>query len=148
MPPTERRPPVPEAWLLPPTPADPELRARWDALPFESRQAIGRRSVRPTEAAGPDADLVAAVAARRVARAGRSAAAAAGVGWLVFMTIWGFGRAGYPAVADRFLIVGLAAGAVVAVVGVVRSRRRTARAWTVLRTLGADPRPQGSVSRR
>jgi hypothetical protein len=40
---------------------------------------------------------------------------AAGLGWLVLMTIWGFGRSAAPERAGSFLAVGLVVGTLAAV---------------------------------
>lgn len=136
--PPRRRPPVPDAWLRPPGPQDAALRRRWRDLPPDTQRELARRSTTPADAAGPDADLVRSLAVRRVRTAGRAAAGAALVGWLVLMTVWGFGRSACPACEGDFLLAGLVAGAAVAVVGVRRARRRARAARRVVAALGQD----------
>ena len=62
-------------------------------------------------------DAVLARLADRLRRPGRGARRAAAVvlGWLVLMTIWGFGRSWHGGLAPVELTVGLVAGTVVAV---------------------------------
>lgn len=52
----------------------------------------------------------------RGSRRGRRRAAAVVLGWLVLMTIWGFGRAWHGGVAPVELAVGLAAGTITTLV--------------------------------
>ncbi|MBW3659559.1 MAG: hypothetical protein KY457_13040 [Actinobacteria bacterium] len=49
---------------------------------------------------------------------------AVGLGLLVLLTVWGFGRSGFPAHAGWFLAVGLVAGAVTTAVTGRRARPR------------------------
>lgn len=46
------------------------------------------------------------------------------LGWLVVMTVWGFGRSGFPEQHRWFLAVGLVAGVVTAVVSARHASRR------------------------
>lgn len=60
----------------------------------------------------------------------RRAVAAAVLGWLVLMTIWGIGRSGFPERAGWFLAAGLVAGAVTSLVllwGAHRASRQASR---------------------
>lgn len=54
--------------------------------------------------------------ARRPGAARRRRSTGVFVGWLVLMTVWGFGRAGLPGLAGLFLWAGLLGGAVTAYV--------------------------------
>lgn len=47
---------------------------------------------------------------------------AVGLGLLVLFTVWGFGRSGFPVHAGWFLLVGLVAGTVTAIVTGRRAR--------------------------
>lgn len=142
MPRHDRRGLVPEAWVEPYRPRDPTLRRRWEELGADERRRIVRASVEPAAAARTrHPELVRTVAARRVERHPWTLAAAAVVGWLVLMTVWGIGRSGFPAQEGWFLAAGLgvalAATATIAA-GAVRRRRR---AREVLERLGRPSRP-------
>jgi hypothetical protein len=127
-----RRVLVPERLLLPPPPRDPALRSRWDALDFERRRRLALASQRGVEGLGPqDARLARELARARVATAWRLQAAAVVFGWLMLMTLWGFGRSTYPAQVDGWLVAGLAAGGVVWLVAARAARVRTRRARRV-----------------
>lgn len=56
----------------------------------------------------------------------RDVAGAVLLGGLVVMTVWGFGRSGFPEHQGWFLAAGLAAASVVVAVGVRRARARSA----------------------
>lgn len=73
----------------------------------------------------------------------RDVAAAVVLGWLVLMTVWGFGRSGFPAAEGWFLAGGAAAAAVVIGVGLRRARHRarSARAAPHLHERG-EARPE------
>jgi hypothetical protein len=125
-----RRSLVPERLLLPPAPREPEAAARWAELPFEERRqlALAAMGHRPRGGEEPDDGLVRALARARVATGWRLQVAAAVLGWLVLMTIWGFGRSTFPADEGRWLVGGLVLGVVVWFVGAVVARRRVRRA--------------------
>jgi hypothetical protein len=130
-----RRTLVPERLLLPPAPRDPELAARWVELPFDERRRLALAATGGTGGTGgtapsspDDRELVAAVARARVATGWRLQVAAVVLGWLVLMTVWGFGRSTFPAHEDRWLVAGLTLGAVVWALGAVVARRRIRRA--------------------
>jgi hypothetical protein len=132
-----RRTLVPERLLLPPAPRDPELAARWRSLPFEDRRAHAHAALgggpAPTVGAGLDVELVRALARARVATGWRLQAAALVLGWLVLMTVWGFGRSTFPADERAWQLAGLALGGVVWIAAAVVARarvRRAARATT------------------
>lgn len=120
---------VPERWLLPPPPQEPELRRRWDALPFAERRRIAAAATHDGGGVGPeDAALVAAVARARLASGWRLYAVAVGVGWLVLMLVWGFGRSGAPAAAHWFALAGSVAGVFTTAVLARDARDRLRRA--------------------
>jgi hypothetical protein len=105
---------LPERWLLPPAPREPELAARWTTLPFDHRR--GLTHVRPAEVASlpdEDATLVGGLARSRLRTSWRLLASAPLLGWLVLMTVWGFGRSTAPHAEQAWLLAGLALGAAV-----------------------------------
>jgi hypothetical protein len=131
-----RRSLVPERLLLPPAPRDPELAARWRSLPFERRRALALTAVRggtPTAGTDHDGELIQALAHARIATGWRLQVAALVLGWLVLMTVWGFGRSTFPADGARWQLAGLVLGGVVWAAGAVVARGRVRRA---ARTLG------------
>jgi hypothetical protein len=130
---------LPDRWLLPPAPRDPRLRDRWLALGFEQRRALAR--VRPGAVAAlsaGDVEVVEALARARLATSWRLLVSAPVVGWLAFMTVWGFGRSAYPASGSRWLLAGAAIGGavwLVAAVSVARRLRRARHTLTACATL-------------
>ncbi len=138
----DRRLPVPTSWLEPRGPRSGPARERWRELAPDERRELVRRSLTPGDAPGPDESVVRALAEDLVRSSGRAGATAAFVGWLVLMTLWGFGRSAAPDAAGVFLAVGLVAGAATAVAGVRRARRRSRRARAVVRVLGQRTRRQ------
>jgi hypothetical protein len=132
-----RRSLLPERVLLPPAPREPDLATRWAALPFERRRRLALTALRGTAPAadvtGTDAELVRALAEARVATGWRLQVAALVLGWLVLMTIWGFGRSTFPADETRWQLAGLVAGALVWALGAGLARRRIRRARTAIR---------------
>jgi hypothetical protein len=132
-----RRALVPERLLLPPPPREPALRSRWQGLDFERRRRLALASQRGVDDLGPqDARLARELARVRVATAWRLQAAAVVFGWLMLMTLWGFGRSTYPAQVGWWLAAGLAAGGVVWLVAARAARARTRRARRVAATGG------------
>lgn len=102
---------LPERWLLPPPPRQPHLRRRWEELPFDERLRLARLS--PEELPSIDVEqreLITALASARIATAWRLFVAAALIGWLVLMTIWGFGRSTAPNAQQVYLYAGLGLG--------------------------------------
>jgi hypothetical protein len=85
-------------------------------------------------------EMVTGLASARLATSWRLLATAPVLGWLVLMTVWGFGRASYPDAADRYLLVGATLGAVTWLVTAVAVAGRLRRARHVL-TAASD---QGS----
>lgn len=137
--PAARRRAVPDRLLLPPAPRDPDLASRWASLPFERRRRLGQASLRGADGFGPeDAKLVAALARARVATGWRLQVAALIWGWLVLMTIWGFGRSSFPADETSWLVAGLLAGGLVWVAAAVSARRHVARTRAVAAAAGGD----------
>lgn len=130
-----RRRGVPDRLLLPPAPREPELAERWRRLPFERRRALGHASVRADRqeaAATPtDRELVRALARARVASGWRLQAAALVLGWLVLMTLWGFGRTMGEAQEGAWLAAGLLAGGLVWLGAALAAARRVRRAREV-----------------
>jgi hypothetical protein len=128
-----RRTLLPERLLLPPAPREADLAGRWEALPFEARRRIALAAIDPRAAAadGEEAALVGALAHARVVTGWRLQVAALVLGWLVLMTVWGFGRSTFPGDEDRWLAGGLAAGGVAWMLGAVSARRRVRRAARV-----------------
>jgi hypothetical protein len=127
-----RRSLLPERVLLPPAPREPALAERWSALPFEERRRLAHAATRGRIPSGdtrdPEAELVRALARARVATAWRLQVAALLLGWLVLMTVWGFGRSTFPGDEDRWLVAGLLLGAAVWTTAAVVARRRVGRA--------------------
>jgi hypothetical protein len=137
---------LPERLLLPPPPRDPDLARRWGSLPFEDRRRLaiaatqddvaGGRPVPDADGGGPahaglDTELVGALADARVATGWRLQVAAPILGWLVLMTIWGFGRSSFPADEGGWFVAGLLTGVVAWVLAAVGARRRVQRAARV-----------------
>lgn len=138
MPRSQPLPYVPERWLLPPAPRERDLRARWRELSFDRRHALAT-AVGRSDADALDPTLTAAIADRdlravvaglidaRLATGWRLHVTAVFVGWLVLMTIWGFGRSSMPTSAATFLVVGLVAGSATALSLLRGARHRLAR---------------------
>jgi hypothetical protein len=123
---SRRRALVPERLLLPPPPRSPELRARWEALPFERRRRLALASHRGVGNLDEDDEpLVRELARARVATAWRLQVAAVVFGWLMLMTLWGFGRSTYPEQVGWWLAAGLGAGGVVWLVAARAALART-----------------------
>lgn len=158
----DRRRGVPERLLLPPGPREAALARRWAALPFETRRRLARASLgdpaaprsdagtartgesgdagrdgEPATAAPEEAELVTALARARVRTGWRLQVGALVWGWLVLMTLWGFGRSTFPDHEAAWLAGGLAAGGLVWVTAAVAAHRRVARARAVASS--ADP---------
>jgi hypothetical protein len=131
---------LPERWLLPPAPRDDPARTRWAALPFEQRRMLARTRPEQVPALSTaDAEVVAGLAAARLATSWRLLGAAPVLGWLVLMTVWGFGRSTYPDVADRYLVAGLALGAATWLATAIGVAGRLRRARRVLAAASSDP---------
>ena len=139
-----RRRGVPDRLLLPPGPREPELARRWAQLPFEQRRALAHASTHPDPGAGrgrapadgggsapDDPELVRALARARVATGWRLQVAALVFGWLMLMTLWGFGRSMFPEQEGALLAAGLLAGGVLWLGAGVAAARRVRRAREV-----------------
>jgi hypothetical protein len=124
-----RRSLIPDRLLLPPAPRDPALARRWQELPFDEKRRLGAAAT--TGALDLPADeqlLVGGLARARVSTAWRLQLSALVLGWLVLMTIWGFGRSTFPADEDAWFVAGLATGALAWALAAVAARRRVRRA--------------------
>jgi hypothetical protein len=127
-----RRSLVPDRLLLPPAPRDPALAERWRELPFEDQRRLGAAATTgPLGLPDDEDELVRALARARVATAWRLQLSAPVLGWLVLMTIWGFGRSTFPADEDAWLVAGLVMGALAWVLAALAARRRVRRAARV-----------------
>lgn len=123
---------VPERLLLPPAPRDAGLARRWHELSFERRRRLAHASTRGEgEVSAPDAELVRGLARARVATRWRLQAAALALGWLVLMTLWGFGRSTFPDAEGAWLAAGLVAGGLVWLGAAVATSRGVRRARAV-----------------
>ena len=102
---------TPTRLLLPPPPRDPDARTAWQGRDLDDRLRLARCATVGTDP-GDDQDraLVRAVAAARVATGWRLRVGAVVFGWLVLMTVWGFGRAQRGDEAAVELVIGLVGG--------------------------------------
>ncbi len=112
-------------------PADPELQRAWSRLSPGERDRLRYTATDPTAATHLDNDLarvlVDALAEDRSHRREWDIAVPMLTALLVLSTVWGFGRAAFPAVANWFLLLALLGAAITAVVG-WRRRANTRRA--------------------
>jgi hypothetical protein len=120
---------VPDRWLLPPPPREPHLAARWRGAGFDERRRWARLGEHDLPGL-PDEDVEMAVglARARLATSWRLLAGAPLLGWLVLMTVWGFGRATYPDSAQAWLLAGAGLGAIVWTAAAVLAAGRLRRA--------------------
>lgn len=124
---------LPERWLLPPPPREDAAAERWASLPFERRRALARAG--PDDLPGlptEDVEVVAGLARARLATRWRLLTAAPVLGWLVLMTVSGFGRTATPDEHGAWLLAGAALGAATWLVAAVAAARRLRRARAVL----------------
>jgi hypothetical protein len=126
-----RRRGVPDRLLLPPAPRDREVAARWHGLGFEQRRRLAIASTRGSrDLSAEDAEVVRGLAEARVATGWRLQVAALVFGWLMLMTLWGFGRSTFPEAEQAWLTAGLVAGGLLwlgaAIAGIRRVRRARA----------------------
>jgi hypothetical protein len=131
---------LPERWLLPPAPREPALAARWRELPFERRRQLAH--VRPDDVASlppDDAAVVGGLARARLRTSWRLLAGAPVLGWLMLMTVWGFGRSTAPASERAWLLAGLALGALVWLAAAVWTANRLRRARLLVAAIGGEP---------
>jgi hypothetical protein len=131
-----RRRGVPDRLLLPPAPREDNLARRWHGLDFEQRRRLALASTRGAHDLGDaDAEVVRALAEARVATGWRLQVAALIFGWLMLMTLWGFGRSTYPDVEQAWLVAGLVAGGLVWLGAAIAGIRRVRRARAVAQRL-------------
>ena len=120
-------------------PRDPDLQRAWARRSAQEQGRLRRVATDPDAARHLDDDLatalVDALAEDRVRRRRWDIVAPVVTALLVLSTVWGFGRAAVPDLADTFLLVGLAAGAVTIVVGWRRGATARQRARAVRRVL-------------
>lgn len=127
---------VPDRWLLPPPPREPHVAERWRAAGFDERRrwarlgegGLANPSERDAEVVVGDAELVVGLARARLATSWRLLAGAPILGWLVLMTVWGFGRSTYPERAQLWLLAGAALGSIVWTAAAVHAASRLRRA--------------------
>jgi hypothetical protein len=124
---------LPERWMLPPAPREEPAASRWRALTFERRRELAHvRADGLGDLPAEDVEVVRGLARARLATSWRLLLSAPLLGWLVLMTVWGFGRSTAPGVADRYLLIGLALGAMVWLIAAVRAAGRLRRARALL----------------
>jgi hypothetical protein len=125
---------VPDRWLLPPPPREPELAERWHTASFEQRRSLARTGPGDLDALAPeDAEVVAGLARARLRTSWRLLATGPVLGWLVLMTVWGFGRSTTSTEgAGPWLLAGLALGALAWFVASLAAARRLRRARQLL----------------
>jgi len=105
------------------------LAERWLAAGFDQRRRWARLGATdPSAQSDDDAEMVRGLARARLATSWRLLAGAPLLGWLVLMTVWGFGRSTYPEEAQRWLLGGAALGAIVWTVMALHTARRLRRA--------------------
>lgn len=130
----------PERWSLPPAPRDEPAASRWSALPFGRRRELARvRADTVTDLDDEDVEVVAALQRARLATRWRLLAAAPVFGWLVVMTVWGFGRSSYPESEGTWLLAGLVLGAVAWFVAALAAAARLRRARATLQAASTPP---------
>jgi hypothetical protein len=116
-----------------------DLDAAWQRLPEHEQRRLRRTATDPDAARHLDDDLartlVDALAADRVARRTWDLAVPVVTALLVLSTVWGFGRAAFPDVAEAYLVVGLLGALVTTVVGWRRRADARHRAHGVRRVL-------------
>lgn len=128
-----RRRGIPDRWLLPPAPREAVTRAHWRAVPFEQRRRLA--ATPPDEVAGRtsmERAVIADLARTRIATAWRLFAAALVLGWLVLMTVWGFGRSAAAPQADAYRLAGWGLGTLSWVLASLAAWARRRRARRVL----------------
>jgi hypothetical protein len=129
-----RRSLVPDRLLLPPAPREPALARRWQQLTFEEQRRLGAAAVTGVLDLSDDdeAELVRGLARARVSTAWRLQLSALVLGWLVLMTVWGFGRSTFPADEGAWLVAGLVGGVLAWVPAAIAARQRVRRAARVV----------------
>lgn len=130
---------VPDRLLLPPAPRDPRLAERWQDAAFDQRRRWARLGTSdPSAHTDEDAEMVVGLARARLATSWRLLAGAPLLGWLMLMTVWGFGRSTYPEHAQRWLLMGAVAGAIVWTAAAALAARRLRRARAIA-AQGVEP---------
>ncbi len=130
----------PERWLLPPAPREPDLRRAWEERGFEERRALARvRTDDVDTLSTDDRKVVAGLQRARLATRWRLLAVAPVLGWLVLMTVWGFGRSTYPHAEQAWLLSGVALGAAAWFVASLAAATRLRRARATLNALEGSP---------
>lgn len=130
---------LPQRWLLPPPPREPGLAARWAELPLDQRRGLARTPPGSVARLGPtERPVVVGLARSRLATRWRALATAPVLGWLVLMTVWGFGRSTFPAAEQAWLLAGLASGAVTWAVVSLRVTRRLRAARRIVASEEGD----------
>jgi hypothetical protein len=128
--------PIPRRLLLPPAPTGGHGES-WADLGFEEQRRLAARLDGDHPNAGaaagsmPAADedlLLRALARRRLDTLWRLRAGSVVLGWLVLMTVWGYGRASTGQTVSGWLWLGLAGG-VVAAGFRARTTSHRARRW-------------------
>jgi hypothetical protein len=133
-----RRRGVPDRLLLPPAPRDEELARRWRDLGFDERRRLAIASTRGShDLTDEDAEVVRGLAEARVATGWRLQVAALVFGWLMLMTLWGFGRSTYPDAEQAWLAAGLVGGGLLWLGAAIAGIRRVRRARAVADRIGA-----------
>lgn len=124
--------------VAPPGPTSARAVATWETLDDDARARLRRAATDRSLAATTDADhhhVVHDLARRRAERRLLDVVVPVVTGLLVFSTLWGFGRAAFPADAEAWLAAGLVGLVAVAAVGLRRATRRRRAAASVLRAL-------------
>lgn len=136
------------ALVGPQGPSSAAARETWAGLDERSRSALRRAATDPVAASSVDAEahrvVVAELATRRAERRPADLFGPVLTGLLVLSTLWGFGRAVFPADAGWWLVAGLLGLAATVVVGRRRVVLRRRGAAAVRRALDErDRRPSG-----
>jgi hypothetical protein len=120
---------VPDRWLLPPPPREPHLAARWQDATFDERRRLARlRRADLPERPEQDVEMAVGLARARLHTSWRLLAGAPVVGWLMLMTVWGFGRSTYPEQEQAWLLAGALLGGLVWLLAAIHAARRLRRA--------------------
>lgn len=127
------------ARLVPqPGPRDQDAADVWRDLDHSAREVLRRAATDPELAASvasPHRRVVADLAHQRAGRGPLDVVVPLVTGLLVLSTLWGFGRAVFPADAATWLAIGLLAGPVAVAAGLRRVAGRRRAASAVERTL-------------
>ncbi len=121
-------------------------------MTFDHRRKLARVRADTVDDLDPqDVEVVAALQRARLATRWRLLAAAPVFGWLVVMTLWGFGRSSYPESEGTWLLAGLVLGALGWFVAALAAAARLRRARSTLQAAAAtgddataDDEPDGT----